>query len=144
MAFTYAGRFPIKFQVQRRQLRATHADSKYVYHQQRYVKEFAAQFKQNCKFVSADDKAMIPIGEPHHAVSTGVRAHNQSLGPADKETCIEALDHDWRVAGAVASINLYCEVPDTPKASFYGGKAVVTIKDITLSSARKYEKWMTP
>ena len=93
------------------------------------VKEFAAQFKQNCKFLSADDKAMIPIGEPHHAVSTEVRAHNQSLGPADKETCIDALDHDWTVAGAVASINLCCEVPDTTKASFYGGKAVVTIKD---------------
>ena len=64
--------FSIKFQVQCQQLKATHADRKYVYHQQCYVKEFAAQFKQNCKFVSADDKAKIPIGEPHHTVSTGV------------------------------------------------------------------------
>ena len=99
------------------------------------MKEFGAQFKQNCKFVSADDKVMIPIGEPRHAVSTVARAHNQSLGPSNKETGIEALDLDWKVAGAVASINLYCEVSDTPKASFYGGKAVVIIKDIVFDKS---------
>ena len=129
VAFSYTGRFAIKFQVQRRQLRATHVDSKYVYHQQRYLKEFATWFNRNCKFISADDKAVIPIGEPHHAVSTGVRAHNQSLGPANIETCIEALDHDWKVAGAVASVNLFCEIPDIRTTFFYGGNAAVTIKD---------------
>ena len=49
-ALSYTGRFNIKFQVQRRQMRPHHDDSKYVYHQQQYLKEFAIRFKENCSF----------------------------------------------------------------------------------------------
>ena len=37
-AMCHTGRFDIRYQVQRRQLRANHDDAKYVFHQQRYLK----------------------------------------------------------------------------------------------------------
>ena len=80
MAYQYTGRFQIKFQVQRRQLRCTHVDSKYAYIQIRYLKEFASKFRKNVAFICADDKALIPVGEPDQPISTGVRAHHRSLG----------------------------------------------------------------
>ena len=80
-AMKHTGRFPIKFMVQRRQMRSEHADSKYAYIQYQYGKEFAVKFKfkDECLMVCADDKAIILVGEPAHAVSSGVRAHNQSF-----------------------------------------------------------------
>ena len=58
------------------QIQANHEDSKYVFHQQRYLREFAVKFRDHWSLISADDKAVIPVGEPGHAVSTDVRAHN--------------------------------------------------------------------
>ena len=78
-ALFHTGRFDMKFQVQRRQTRSQHED---VYHQQLYAKEFAIRFKDYCSLISSDDKALIPVGEPGNPISTGVRAHNASLGPA--------------------------------------------------------------
>ena len=60
-------------------MRSHHDDSKYVYHQQQYLKEFAIRFKENCSFISSDDKAVIPVGEPAHPISTGVCAHMPPL-----------------------------------------------------------------
>ena len=54
--------------------------------------------------VFADDKAVIPVGEPDHAIPSGVRAHIQSLG-ANDNTVLGALDHDWKLAGIVVSVN---------------------------------------
>ena len=128
-AMAHTGRFDIKYQVQRRQLRANHDDAKYVFHQQRYLKEFAVKFREHTIMVSADDKAVIPVGEPEHAVSTGVRAHNKSLGSSDPNTAITALDHDWKIAGIVPSVNLFVEIPESSKDTFFSGQPTVTLKD---------------
>ena len=112
-----------------RHLWANHDDAKYVFHQQRYLKEFAIKFRDHCIFVSADDKAVIPVGEPEHAVSTGVKAHCPSLGPANPETVIGALDHDWNIVGIVHSMNLFVDIPKAAEESFFSGKAEVTLKD---------------
>ena len=128
-SMAHTGRFDIKYQVQRRQLRGNHDDSKYVFHQQRYIKEFAIRYRDHTILISADDKAVVPIGEPDHAVSTGVRAHNPSLGPSDPNTPITALDHDWKIAGLVPSVNLFVEIPDSAKQTFFSGQPLVTLKD---------------
>ena len=62
-ALFHTGRFDMKFQVQRRQMRSQHEDAEYVYHHQLYAKEFAIRFKDYCSFISSDDKALIPVGE---------------------------------------------------------------------------------
>lgn len=128
-AMAHTGRFNIKFQVQRRQMRANHDDAKYVFHQQRYVREFAVRYRSHTNMISADDKAVIPVGEPEHAVSTSVRAHNSSLGPSDPNVNITALDHDWKLAGIVPSVNLVVDIPESTKETFFAGKPLVTLKD---------------
>ena len=72
----YTGRFDVKFAVQVRQLCKSHPDSKYVMVLLKYAKEYAVTFSQHVTLVSVDDKAIIPIGEPGAAVSTGVRGHH--------------------------------------------------------------------
>ena len=129
-ALRYTGRFPIKFQLQRRQMRAHHEDAKYVFHQQRYFKEFAVKFKENCVFVSSDDKALVPVGEPNHAISTGVRAHNASLVPSNPSgPVLASLDHDWKIAGIVTSVNFFAEIPDSGTSSFFSVTDTNTLKD---------------
>ena len=76
----YTGRFDLKYQLQSRQLRVNHEDGKYVFHQLRYLKEFAVMHRSSTVMISADDKAMIPVGEPGNPVATGARAHNRSIG----------------------------------------------------------------
>ena len=115
----YTVRLDIKYQVQRRQLQANHDDAKYVFYQQRYAKEFTIKYRDHCIFVSADDKAVVPVGEPNHAVSSVVLAHNPSLGPFNSETVIGALDHDWKKAGIVPSVSLFVAIPDNSKQSFF-------------------------
>lgn len=127
-ALKYSGRFPIKFLVQRRQMRSEHSDSKYGFIQYKYGKQFAVKYRENCIMVCADDKAVIPVGEPNHAVTSGVRAHNQSLGLASGQPMV-ALDHDWKVAGVVSSVNLFNDIPEKVDQSFFGGKVFTTVKD---------------
>ena len=48
-----------------------------------YVKAFCVKFSEVTLYISADDKAIVPVGEPGLPVSTGVRGHNRSLVPQD-------------------------------------------------------------
>ena len=89
-----------------------------------YLKELAVKFHDKVVMVCADDKAVIPVGEPDHAVSSGVRAHNWSLR-ANDNTVLGALDHNWKLAGIVISINLFNEIPEESNKSFFIGKATV-------------------
>ena len=73
-------------------------------------------------------QSTIPVGEPDHAVSSGVRAYNWSLGANDK-TVLGALDHDWKLAWIVVSVNLFNEIPEESNGSFFTGKATVITKD---------------
>ena len=93
-----------------------------------YLKELAVKFHDNVVMVCGDDKAVIPVGEPDHAVSSGVRAHNRSLR-ANDNTVLGALDHDWKLAGIVAAVNLFNEIPEESNKSFFTGKATMITKD---------------
>lgn len=72
-------------------------------------------------YISADDKARIPVGEPGLPVVTGVRDHNRSLVPA-RNVCAQALDHDFHIHGIVPSVALFVSIPESANGSFYQGK----------------------
>ena len=109
-------------------MRSDHPDSKYVFTIFQYLKELAIKFRDSVIMVCADYKAVIPVGEPDHAVSSGVRADNRSLG-VNYNTILGALDHDWKLAGIVAPVNLFNEIPEESNESFFTGKATVITKD---------------
>ena len=83
------------------------------------LKEFACQMREYSSFQCMDDKAIIPLGEPGHPVSTGVRAHHGGLvGGCMK---VVALDHDFHVGGIIPSVCFMNDIPENPKDSFYNG-----------------------
>lgn len=123
-------------------MRSQHEDAKYVFHQQRYFKEFAVKYSKHCTFVSGDDKALIPVGEPGHAISTGVRAHNASLCPSNPDgPVIAALDHDWKIGGVVSLVNFFAEIPDSGTSSFFTGEAMTSLKDRIFEKSSPMRRW---
>ena len=60
-------------------------------------------------YVSVDDKAIVPVGEPGCAESNGVRGHNRSLVPLDGHTLL-ALDHNFCVHGIVPSVVFLADI----------------------------------
>lgn len=126
-AKNYTGRFKVKFKVQQRLLRAQHEDSEFGRNQFSHLKEFSCKYKSVSLLQSVDDKAIVPIGEPGHAVSTGVRPHHGGLVTADRQNI--ALDHDFHIAGVVPSVCFIIDIPSSPNDSFYNGLVHVTVKD---------------
>ena len=55
------------------------------------MREMAIEHKENCLFISYDDKAKVDSGEPGTALLTGVRG-KKSLIPIN--STLGALDHD--------------------------------------------------
>ena len=109
-------------------MRSDPPDGKYIFTIFQYLKELAIEFHDNIIMVCADDKAVIPVGAPDHAIPSGVRAHNQSLG-ANDNTVLGALDHDWKLAGIVVSVNFFNEIPEESSKSFFTSKKTVITKD---------------
>ena len=129
-AANYTGRFNVKFAVQQRLLRVQHEDSSFGRHQFQLLKSFCVKWRDHCEVQSLDDKAIIPVGEPEHPVSTGVRSHHGGLVSADQK--IVALDHDFHVAGLVPSVCFRINIPESDHDSFYNGTVHVTLKDKVL------------
>lgn len=127
-AIHYTGRFNVKFGVQIRQLRKEHPDSHYVSALLQYVRHFAVTHRLVMALVSVDDKAIIPVGEPHCPVSTGVRGHNRSLVPLNGPQ-VRALDHDFHINGIVPSVAFFVDVPENASDTFFRGTPFVTNKD---------------
>ena len=127
-ALHYTGRFSIKFGVQSRQLRKSHADAHYVNSLLQYVKAFCVKYRDFTLYVSADDKAIVPIGEPDLPVSTGVWGHHRSLVPASGSS-VMGLDHDFHVHDIVPSVALFVSIPNDVHGEFYKGSVVVILKD---------------
>jgi len=137
-ALRYTGRFNVKFAVQVCQLYRDHHDSHYVSAILQYAKEFAVRFRSCYQFVSVDDKANIPIGDPGCPLATGVGGHNHSLVSLDGP-CLLALDHDFHVHGVVPSVASFVNTPEKATDSFFDGQAFVTNKDkVTKPSSALY------
>ena len=130
-ALKYTGKFNVRYAVQCRQLRHEHPDSKYVAVILRYAKEFAVLHSELMLMISVDDKAIVPVGEPHLPVSTGVRGHHRSLVVSSSST-LRALDHDFHVAGIVPSVAFFPCIPSKACDSFFSGPVYITLKDKVL------------
>ena len=127
-ALQYTGRFNIRFKVQQRLLRSQHMDSHYVAHQFKMMREMAVKYRDHSIFLSSDDKAIVPIGEPDQAISAVARRHHGALVPA-VGPALKALDHDFHVCGAVPSVCWKLKIPENPADSFYDGEVFITTKD---------------
>lgn len=107
-ALQHTSRFKLRFGVQVRQLSRSHPDSKYVSVLLKYLKSFTVKFHHLTTYVSINDKAIIPLGEPGLPISTGVRGHNRSIVPLQRESASVALDHNFHVHGIVPSVLFFC------------------------------------
>ena len=123
----YTGKINLKHAIQRRLLRSFHADSHYCNALFRYMREMAIQHKENCLFVSCNDKAKVDYGEPGTALSTGVRVKKSLVSI---NSTLGALDHEVTQKGNVTSaVSLLRKVPDSIDELFYRGTPIVTLKD---------------
>lgn len=91
------------------------------------------KLKENCKLLSLDDKAVIPIGDPHRPLSIGVCGHNACL-TQNQETSLLALDHDFHIC-LIPSVLPKGDVPNNVTDSLFDGKGSVTLKDKITSAA---------
>ena len=123
----HTGIFDVKFAVQVRQLRKSHPDSKYYAVLLKYAKGFSVRFSEYVMLSSVDDKAIVPVGEPNAAVSTGVRGHHRSL--VHSSSFMGALDHDFHVHGVVPSVSLMIDIPESSSDSFVKGQVYVGNKN---------------
>lgn len=126
-AKNYTGRFKVKFAIQQRLVRVQHPDAHFCSVLFSYLKEFACKYRELAVFQCLDDKAVVPVGEPGHPVSTGVRAHHGGI--VSESAQIVALDHDFHVAGIIPSVCFMIEIPRSPSDSFYNGTIHITVKD---------------
>ena len=73
-----------------------------------------------------DDKAKVPIGEP--GTPEAATGHNRKT-LTKKNMVQESSDHNYHLGNFTPSVNLVCDIPDSPSASFYSGQVHVGIKD---------------
>ena len=132
----YTGFFYVKFRVQTRQARTFHLDAHYAACMFKYLKHFCVKYRDNTVFLCMDDKAIVPVGEPHVPISTGVRAHNKVLVPVD--TRLSCTDHDYHIAGIVPSVTLVTNIPENHDDSFFNGRVFVSCKDKVFETSHPF------
>ena len=125
-AVNYTGKLDIKHMVQARQLSHDHPDGHYAAAIFRYLKEFAAKFRNICSLVCLDDKHMLKVGEPDFPVAAVDRGKRVLVA---KDTALSVGDHDFTKVKIVPSVALVVEVPEAVSDSFYNGQVVVTLKE---------------
>ncbi|XP_053405192.1 uncharacterized protein LOC123536040 [Mercenaria mercenaria] len=124
----YTGKFDVKYAVQQRLLRAQHEDAPYALHLWYMLKDMVVKYRDFSRLQCLDDKAIIPVGEPGKPVATGVRSHHRAM-VVGNQSSLKCLDHDYHLAGIVASVALTVEIPESSRDSFYKGTVHVTVKD---------------
>ena len=73
-------------------------------------------------FMSSDDKAKTPIGEPFRPISTGFRAKTGNLVSASEvQDSTSTLDHDFSKASLIPTVDLDLNIPSQRKASCFDG-----------------------
>jgi len=132
-AENYTRKVNLKYAVQQRLLRVQHEDGPYGRHQFKLLKCFAVKYRDFSLFQCLDDKAIVPVGDPGHPVSTGVRSQHGAIVANDG--CVAALDHDFHIDGIVPSVCFMVDIPETPVDSFYRGLVHVTVKEKVFQSS---------
>lgn len=128
-ALHYTGRFPLKYQIQTRQIREEHMDSHYGAAVFRYLKEFAILYAGESNLVFLDDKHNIKVGEPGVPLASAERGR-QCIVTREGASSFSASDHDFAKFKLVPSAALLCEIPESIEDSFYRGQLHVGVKEI--------------
>ena len=80
--------------------------------------------RQAYRYISCDDKAKIPIGEPYHPISTGVRQKIGNIVPVTNSNALtQVLDHDFGKASLTPSVELDITTPEKREMSWFDGYA---------------------
>ena len=128
-AFQYTGRFPLKMQLQIRNLRKHHPHTYYCAKQRKNLKAWAFNFARHVLAIGGDDKATANIGEPGTAVS--VLAKQRKVASAAFGNQLSALDHEAghvRVK-MVPTVLMKHNEPTDPECSWYSGVIKVILKN---------------
>ena len=135
-ALSFSSKIKVQYKIQKRQLRTHHEDAHYAACLLKYVKEYAVEIGHHGAVFFCDDKAKVPIGEPGHVISTGVRG-KKSIAPTS--TTYAALDHDMQSKGSITpSVTLKCRVPDNASESFVRGKVLVNVNDSIFEASNPF------
>ena len=79
-----------------------------------------------CRLIFMDDKAKIPVGNP--GTPEAATCHNRKAWTR-KEVVLESSDHNYHNSTITPSVDLICDIPESPSESFYRGQIYVGIKD---------------
>lgn len=128
-ALQYTGRFPLKLQLQVRNLRKDHAHAYYCSKQKKLVEAWVHKFRDFCTAGQPDDKANGTIGEP--GTATTFLSRQRRVVANTSENNLRAIDHD---AGSskirfIPSVFLKQEIPERVDGSWLRGQVYVTIKN---------------
>ena len=134
-ALRFTSRFPLHHKIQRRQLRAKHADDHFCAAQYKYLRCRAVEDGRNAIFFCCDDKSKIHVGEPDAPVSTGVRGKTSI---ATKDTTFEALDHDLYKSSLTPNVVLRCKIPESAEKSFVRGQVYVSVSDSVFQASNPF------
>ena len=130
----YTGRLNIVFKLQQRSVRSPHPDAQYGSAIQKYSREWIVAIRDelrqhdlNVTMLSVDDKALIIVGEPGHALAPIARMR-PTMGPAQASST--ALDHDTlKKIKIVPSIILDIAIPESANGSFRKGQVLFQLRD---------------
>ena len=128
-AFCYTGRFPLKLQMQIRNLRKHHAHAYYCSKQRKLAKAWAYLFRDELLAIGGDDKATGNIGEPGTACSVLAKQRKKAAAIHGNE--MVAMDHEAghvRVK-VVPTVLLKHDPPTAEECSWYSGVASVILKN---------------
>lgn len=152
-AGAFTGKLNVMRAVQKRLAHKQHMDGRACHVLRNYVKSFVLDLAERLslsdsgsgmpvetlvEFVSTDDKASIPVGNPHFKVSTEVRANRGSIVPAaSRDTgssrvagVIEnAGDHGFGFANAKAAVGLFKKLPKNLTDSWLKGEVWVVLRE---------------
>lgn len=128
-ALQFTGRFPLKLQLQVRNLRKQHAHAYYCAKQKRLVEHWIVKYREYATACQPDDKANGTIGEPGTATAfLGRQRHSLS---STESYQLNAMDHD---AGSskvrlIPSVLLIQEIPEDMDGTWLRGEVYVTLKN---------------
>ena len=98
----------------------------------RNIKHWCVDNRENCTLIFMDDKAKIPVGEPG---TPEPATSDMRKAVTTKNVTLEASDHNYHVTNLTPSVDLICDIPDTPFGSFYSGQVYVGLKDSILEGS---------
>ena len=85
--------------------------------------------RQVYRFISCDDKAKIPIGEPNYPISTGSRQRANIVPANSNSNLTQVLDHDFSKASITPSIELDMFTPTKRDSSWWDGSLHFVLHD---------------